>query len=96
MSRHHRAQRWSTIAPKLAAAIAPQLPLPCVNCGRSVVGQYGVDWHVGHRRDAAKGGQPTLANCGPAHARCNLQAGGRAGARIVNARRARGNGIREW
>lgn len=96
MSRHHRAQQWSTHAPKLAAKIAPQLPLPCVECGRSVVGRYGVDWQVGHRQGASRGGAPTLRNCGPVHIACNLRAGGREGARVTNARRARGNGIREW
>lgn len=96
MSRHHRAQKWSTHAPRLRAAIEPQLPLPCVNgCGRPVV--RGQDWQVGHRQGAARGGLPTLANCGPAHTRCNLRDGGREGARIVNQRRRTNDeGIRPW
>lgn len=96
MSRHHRAQKWTTHSPKLRAAIAPQLPLPCVNgCGKPVFPDQ--KWQVGHRQGAARGGLPTLQNCGPAHVRCNLSDGGREGARVVNAHhQASTNGIRPW
>lgn len=96
MSRHHRAQKWSTHAPKLRARIEPTLPQPCVNgCGRPVFREQ--QWQVGHRQGAARGGQPTLANCGPAHTSCNLRDGGREGARVTNSRRtSRTDGIRPW
>lgn len=92
MSRHHRAQHWTTHAPKLRKLIAPLLPLPCVNCGRPVLPEHR--WQVGHRKDAALGGRPTFANTGPAHAKCNNSAGGKLGARITNAKRAARAGIR--
>lgn len=85
MSRHHRAQKWTTHSPKLRKKLAPMLPLPCVNCGRPVLPEQ--KWHVGHRLDAMNGGRPTLANVGPAHAKCNLRAGGKLGAAVSNARR---------
>lgn len=85
MSKHHAAQKWSTHSPKLRAQITPLLPLSCIECGRPVTADQ--KWHVGHRQDAAKGGRPTAANAGPAHAGCNLTSGGRAGAAVTNARR---------
>jgi hypothetical protein len=101
MSRHHRAQRWTTHAPKLRALITPRLPLPCINCPHPVTADQ--TWQVGHRRDAALGGKATIANCGPSHAwcpdckkRCNQVSGGRLGARIVNARRQASKDIRPW
>lgn len=95
MSRHHRAQRWTTHSPKLRAALEAQLPLPCVECGGAVLREH--TWHVAHRQAAAHGGAPTLANVGAAHAHCNLSSGGREGARVVNARRrSTTEGIRPW
>jgi 5-methylcytosine-specific restriction endonuclease McrA len=94
MSRHHVAQQWSTHAPKLRKLIEPQLPLPCVNCGRPVTRDQ--TWQVGHRHDAALGGRPTIANCGPAHKSCNLKAGGRLGAAITNPGRRAAQDIRPW
>lgn len=95
MSRHHRAQKWTTHAPKLRAVLAPQLPLPCVECGGPVFADQ--PWQVGHRKGASQGGQPTLANCGAVHTRCNQRTGGREGARVVNSRRqASTDGIRQW
>lgn len=93
MSRHHRAQRWTTHSPNLRKKIKPQLPLPCVNCPHAVLPEHS--WQVAHRRDAALGGRPTQANVGPAHShcpwcnkRCNQVAGGKLGAAITNAKRA--------
>jgi 5-methylcytosine-specific restriction endonuclease McrA len=86
MSRHHRAQKWSTHAPKLRATLAAQLPLPCVECGRPVLPEQ--QWQVGHRIPASQGGRPTAANTGAVHTSCNKRAGGALGARTVNARRA--------
>lgn len=94
MSRHHRAQKWTTHAPKLRAKHAAMLPQPCVECARPVLPEH--DWQVGHRRAAALGGRPTMANTGPVHTRCNRTAGGRLGARIVNGRRQASKDIRPW
>ncbi|GAA2841757.1 hypothetical protein [Leucobacter komagatae] len=105
MSRHHRAQKWSTYSPKLRKLIEPQLPLRCVNCPHAVM--PGDKFQVGHITDAMDGGTPTLSNVGPSHdycercaRRCNQSAGGKRGARVTNAqRRTRSNsskGIRAW
>lgn len=101
MSKHHRAQKWTTHAPNLRKKLEAQLPLPCVNCGQPVLREHR--WQVGHRRDAALGGRPTLANVGPSHQRselwprnCNQIAGGKLGAAIVNGRRQAAKDIRPW
>lgn len=101
MSQHHRAQKWSTHSPKLRKLITPQLPLPCVNCGRAVMPEH--KWQVGHRLDAAKGGRPTLSNVGPSHVKselwprsCNQIDGGKAGAAVTNRKRKADKGLREW
>lgn len=94
MSRHHRAQQWSTYQPKFKALIAAQLPAPCVECGRPVM--PGDRWEVGHRTPAALGGQPTLANVGPVHWRCNHRKGGQLGAAMTHRRRRDAKGLREW
>lgn len=71
MSRHHRAQQWSTHSPKLREKLTAIMrrnggALPCVECGQPVL--LGIHkWQVGHRQDAGKGGPPTLANVGPVH-----------------------------
>jgi hypothetical protein len=85
MSRHHDNQKWSTHAPKLRVIIAGQLPLPCVNCGNPVFPDQS--WQVGHRIDAARGGEATIANTGPSHTSCNRKAGGKLAARITNSKR---------
>ncbi|WP_344752095.1 HNH endonuclease [Gryllotalpicola koreensis] len=94
MSRHHRAQNWTSFNEKRRAELAAQLPLPCVNCGRPVTKEDR--WHVGHKRDAALGGKATRANTGAAHTLCNLRAGGKLGARMTNGRRRPATDIREW
>jgi hypothetical protein len=98
MSRHHRAQKWTKHSPKLRKLIAPQLPLPCVECGRPVMPD--MKWDVSHRQSAEHGGVPTLGNVGPGHERCNRSKGGKRGAQITNGlRRAktdRAQGIRPW
>lgn len=87
--------------PKLRAVIKPQLPLPCVNCPHQVTPDQ--PWQVGHRRDAARGGRPTIANTGPSHSwcpsckrRCNQVSGGRLGAAIANSKRQASKDIRPW
>lgn len=94
MSAHHRAQKWTTHSPKIRIKIKAMLPLPCIECGNPVMPD--MKWHVGHKTAAARGGKPTIANTGPAHAACNLRAGGKLGASIVNSRRQASQDIREW
>lgn len=99
MSRHHRAQQWTTHAPKLRAALEAQLPLPCMDgCGAVITRETPRDaWQVGHRQDAARGGRPTVTNTGAILRTCNNRAGGKLGAAVTNSRRAqRDQGIREW
>lgn len=85
MSQHHRAQKWTTHAPKLRAAWALLLPRPCLGCGQPI--QKGEPFHVGHIVPASQGGKPTMQNTAPIHARCNLRDGGKLGAATTNARR---------
>ena len=94
MSAHHRAQKWTTHAPKLRAKIKGLLPHPCIECGNPVMPTD--DWQVGHRRAAALGGRPTVANTGPVHTSCNRRSGGKLGASIVNSRRLKSQDIRPW
>lgn len=86
MSQHHRRTKHTTAMPKVREQIEARLPLPCVEgCGNLVV--KGQAWHVAHIVPASQGGRTTAANCGPAHARCNLKAGGKLGAAVTNGRR---------
>jgi len=94
MSQHHRAQKWTSHAPKHRERIARTLPAACVECGRPVTPEQ--PWQVGHRTPAALGGKPTTGNVGPVHTACNRRAGGKLGARIVNSRRQRSKDIRPW
>lgn len=98
MSRHHRATKHTSATHKLRPEIEARLPLPCVECGRPV--EKGTRWHVAHLTPASKGGRTTRANTGAAHARCNLQAGGKLGAAATNRRRRTAHdtreGIRPW
>lgn len=69
----------------------PRLPLPCWRCGRMVVHDPNKPhggWTVGHLIDRALGGSDAISNTWPECSRCNFGAGGKAGARITNARRA--------
>lgn len=94
MSRHHRATKHSSKAPSIRSKITAMLPLPCVECGRAVTSDQS--WHVAHITPACQGGQTTLSNTGPAHAICNLKAGGKLGAATINQRRATQQGRRTW
>lgn len=95
MSQHHRRTKHTTAAPGIRQKIEARLPLPCIEgCGRVV--EKGQAWHVAHIVPASQGGRTTLANCGPAHALCNLRSGGRLGAATVNARRTASTGRRQW
>jgi hypothetical protein len=101
MSQHHRRQKWTTHSPKLREKLKPRLPLPCVNCPHPVMPTDR--WQVGHIKDAALGGRPTIANAGPVHEfcerckkRCNQSAGGKLGASITNGKRQAAKDIRQW
>ncbi|GAB3118393.1 HNH endonuclease [Glaciibacter psychrotolerans] len=95
MSQHHRRTKHTTASPKIRAAIEARLPLPCIEgCGRLV--ERGQAWHVAHIQAASQGGRTTLANCGPAHARCNLTGGGKMGAAVTNSARRAAKGRRAW
>lgn len=109
MSVHHIRQGWTTFSRERRIELAAQLPLPCIAGAECLEGgivypdpapapgfRPRTRWHVGHIIDAAKGGRPTRANTGPIHARCNLRAGGTAGARVTNRRRSADRGIRPW
>ena len=79
--------------------IEARLPLPCIEgCGALVV--KGQSWHVAHIIPASQGGRTVASNVGPAHARCNLRAGGKLGAAVVNRRRRTtddaSKGRRQW
>lgn len=80
MSAHHTPEVMA-IMRKARPIIKAQLPAPCIRCGGEVLPTS--TWHVGHRVDVAKGGDAN--DVGPEHARCNLSAGGRAGAAKTNA-----------
>ena len=98
MSRHHRATKHTSATYHLRPEIEARLPLPCTECGNPV--EKGTAWHVAHITPASKGGRTTRSNTGAAHARCNLKAGGKLGARTTYTRRRRSTaaqeGIRPW
>jgi hypothetical protein len=95
MTSHHAAIGWTrftrTARPALQAMLESSGGLPCVNgCGRLVLPtDPRSSWHVGHVPgfDAHQRRTPTMSEVGPAHARCNLSAGGRVGAAVTNSRR---------
>ena len=95
MSQHHRAQKSDQRTARSCARRSP----PCCPCrASSAVAPVTRDmtWHVGHRQAAVQGGRPTMANCGPAHASCNLKAGGKLGAAITNRKRPSAKDTRPW
>lgn len=101
MSRHHRAQKWTTHMPKLRKMLEPKLPLRCLNCPHPVTRDQR--WQVGHILDAALGGKAKASNVGATHAwcptclkRCNQVAGGKLGAAVTNSKRAKRQDIRPW
>lgn len=94
MSRHHEAGGHVTKTKRIRPVLAAMLPLPCLECGRTVTTEQ--TWHVAHIIPAALGGTTTLENVGPAHARCNTSAGAKLGNSIYRRARRREDGIREW
>lgn len=85
MSQHHKRVGWASISQTLRPRIAASLPAQCIRCGGIIT--RDMKWDVGHRVDLEMPGANPY-DVGPEHARCNRRAGGRAGARKVNARRA--------
>lgn len=80
--------RWGgSEARRLRALWRPRLPVPCCRCGRPVVpvdGVRGEGWQVDHYPIPREmGGTETW----PAHATCNMAAGGRRGAQLTNAKK---------
>lgn len=75
--------KWSgSNVRKSRANWAVQLPVPCSRCGKPVM--PGSSWHVDHWPVPREmGGTDTW----PAHAMCNMSAGGKRGAEITNGRR---------
>jgi 5-methylcytosine-specific restriction endonuclease McrA len=99
MSQHHLRTKHTSKSAAIRKSIEARLPLPCIEPRCLFPGQpvrKGDKWHVAHIVPAAQGGQTTLRNCGPAHAACNLQSGGRLGAAVTNIRRTTGQGRRRW
>ena len=77
------AGNWSGSAVRKSRANwAARLPVPCSRCGKPVM--PGSAWHVDHWPIPREmGGTETW----PAHALCNMSAGGKRGAEITNGRR---------
>ena len=86
MSKYHR----TTEAIKRARHARQRVVLPaqCWRCGGVIA--EGQMFHMGHTVDVANGGagSPLM----PEHIRCNLHEGGRLGAKVTNARKARRDG----
>ena len=87
VSKHHDAAKWTSVNKTHRARIAASLPTACIRCGGIVTND--MRWDVGHRVDLARGGNPD--DVGAEHRACNRRAGGRAGARLTQARRRTGN-----
>ena len=81
--------RWGGSESRRARAeLAPRLPLPCCRCGRPVIprpGMRGDGWQPDHYPIPREFGGTQMW---PAHAECNMRAGGQRGAQITNSRRA--------
>jgi hypothetical protein len=76
---------------KLRAQWEPKVragAVDCARCRRPIL--PGQAWQLGHH-DQDRGRYN-----GPEHARCNLQAGGRAGAAVTNGQRAALRHSRNW
>lgn len=78
---------WSGAKVRRARAYwRARLPLPCCRCGKPVLPTPETGWHVDHYPIPRElGGTRTW----PAHSGCNTSDGGKRGAAITNARRAR-------
>jgi len=92
--------RWSghqvTKARNLWRPVVEAGEAVCWRCGRLIVpdpSKPDDGWQVGHLVDRMDGGEHGPTNQAPEHSRCNLSAGGKRGARIVNARRAAVYGV---
>lgn len=74
---------WSGSTVRKARAFwSARLPVPCCRCRKPVLPEQA--WHVDHWPVPRElGGTETW----PAHAKCNMSAGGKRGAELTNARR---------
>ena len=78
-------KRWAGAQVRAARAqVATMLPAPCCRCGKLV--RPDDNWQADHYPVPRELGGTQLA---PAHARCNMRAGGQRGAQLTNARRSR-------
>lgn len=84
MSAYHRTAEAQRRANQARAMVV--LPTECWRCG--LVIEAGMAWQMGHTMDVALGGEHSPLR--PEHRRCNARAGGRTGAKVTNARKARG------
>lgn len=91
MTGYHAGAEWARFVRMAKPIIKASLPAPCVNrCGRLV--HDGQTWHVGHlpgHDHALTHERPSLQTVGPAHARCNTQAGQKLGQQLRQKRVAR-------
>lgn len=72
------------------------LPAPCQRCGGIITPEDDEStWHAGHIIDRMDGSGDRPEDTLPEHQHCNTSAGGRRGAALVNAARAREDAARE-
>ena len=86
MSKYHRTREAQARARHARARVV--LPVQCWRCGGVIA--EGMRFHMGHTVDVAEGGADSPLY--PEHVRCNLTEGGRLGAKVTNARKARRDG----
>jgi 5-methylcytosine-specific restriction endonuclease McrA len=94
MSAVHRTAAYAAFTRKVRPIIEANLPAACIRCGGVI--RPGDRWHVGHIIDDALGGELSMSNVGPEHARCNTSAGGKLGASIQAGRRSRAASFPKW
>jgi hypothetical protein len=91
MTNYHTGSEWARFVRVARPIIKASLPRPCVNaCGQLVHPHQR--WHVGHLPGfdrALTHEPPSLHTVGPAHARCNTQAGQKLGQQLRAKRVAR-------
>jgi hypothetical protein len=104
MTDFHRTAGWFALTREMRPIIQRQVDAGtavCVDCGGPVL--PGERWQVGHRLDRYTYPQYALErwNVGPSHGgtkgrSCNQRAGGKIGARITHAKRARKKAMIQW
>ena len=91
-------RRWGGNDSRKARAICrAMLPHPCRRCGGVITAEDPeASWHAGHIEDHATGGNDKDAsNFAPEHAKCNMSAGGKLGARVTNSHKVEQDWSRE-